>query len=41
MIERKKEVASAIVGAGEAWLTELTTEQLTDILSLREDAVGE
>jgi SNF2 family DNA or RNA helicase len=41
MIERKKEVASAIVGAGEAWLTELTTEQLTDTLSLREDAVGE
>ena len=28
-------------GAGEAWLTELTTEQLTDILSLREDAVGQ
>ena len=42
MIERKKEVASAIVGAGEAWLTELSTgEQLSDILSLREDAVGE
>ena len=41
MIERKKQVASAIVGAGEAWLTELTTEQLTDVLSLREDAVGE
>jgi SNF2 family DNA or RNA helicase len=41
MIERKKQVASTIVGAGEAWLTELTTEQLSDILSLREDAVGE
>ena len=41
MIERKKDVASAIVGAGEAWLTEFTTEKLRDILTLGEDAVGE
>ncbi len=40
MIERKQAVASAIVGSGEAWLTELTTEQLAEILSLRQEAIG-
>ncbi len=41
MIERKKEVAEQVVGAGEAWLTELSTEQLQDILALRQEALGE
>ena len=41
MIEGKKEVAERVVGAGEAWLTELTTAQLMDLVSLRPEAVGE
>ena len=39
MIENKKEVASAVVGTGEAWLTEFTTEELRDILTLGTEAV--
>lgn len=39
MIESKTELASNIIGAGEAWLTELDTRQLRDILTLRNDAV--
>ncbi len=41
MIERKKEIASSIVGAGENWLTELSTEQLKELFALRPDAVSE
>ncbi|TVQ61429.1 MAG: DEAD/DEAH box helicase [Phycisphaerales bacterium] len=41
MIERKTELARNIVGAGERWLTELDTEQLRDILSLRTDAIAD
>src|SRR5262249_32098575 len=37
MIERKKEVASRVVGAGEAWLGELTNEQLRDLFALRKE----
>ena len=40
MIERKKEIAESIVGAGENWLTELSNEDLMEALSLRGDAVG-
>ncbi len=40
MIERKKAVASAVVGTGEAWLTELSTKELRDVIALREDAFG-
>ncbi len=39
MIEQKKELADSIIGAGEAWLTELSTEQLKDVFSLSSDAV--
>jgi SNF2 family DNA or RNA helicase len=39
MIEAKKSVAEAIVGAGEDWLTELNTSQLRDLLSLSREAV--
>jgi len=35
MIEQKTELAAQIIGAGEAWLTELSTGQLRDLLSLR------
>ncbi len=41
MIESKTELAQNIIGDGEAWLTELSTEQLRDILTLRNDAVGD
>jgi SNF2 family DNA or RNA helicase len=41
MIEKKRTVAEDVVGAGEGWLTELSTTELRDILMLRKDAVGE
>jgi hypothetical protein len=41
MIEHKKEIAGSIVGAGEAWLTELSAAQLRELFALRKDAVGE
>jgi SNF2 family DNA or RNA helicase len=39
MIEQKKELAESIIGAGEAWLTELSTEQLKEVFTLSRDAV--
>ena len=41
MIESKQSLASSIVGAGEGWLTELSTKQLKELFALRQDAVGE
>jgi SNF2 family DNA or RNA helicase len=41
MIERKQALAAAIVGESEGWLTELSTEQLKDLFSLRKEAVGD
>ncbi len=41
MIERKKDVAGRVVGAGEAWLSEMSNAQLRDLFALRRDAVGE
>jgi SNF2 family DNA or RNA helicase len=40
MIECKKEVAEQVVGAGEGWLTELSTAQLQDLMTLRREALG-
>jgi SNF2 family DNA or RNA helicase len=37
MIEGKKALAESVVGAGEGWLTELSTDELRDIMSLRKD----
>jgi SNF2 family DNA or RNA helicase len=37
MIESKKALAESIVGAGEGWLTELSTDELRDVLSLRRE----
>jgi hypothetical protein len=34
-------VAESVVGAGEAWLTELSTAELKDLFALREEALGE
>jgi SNF2 family DNA or RNA helicase len=41
MIEQKKALAERIVGAGENWLTELSTSALRDVISLGRDAIGE
>ena len=41
MIERKKEVAEQVVGAGEGWLTELSTAELQDLMALRREALGD
>jgi SNF2 family DNA or RNA helicase len=40
MIEQKKALADRIVGAGENWLTELSTSALRDMIALGDDAVG-
>ncbi len=40
MIERKKEVAEKVVGAGEGWLTELSNDDLKDVLALSKEATG-
>jgi SNF2 family DNA or RNA helicase len=39
MIEQKKELAANIVGAGESWLTEMSTAQLKEVLTLSREAV--
>ena len=41
MIEEKKALAEQIVGTGEGWLTELSTEDLRSVLTLSDDAVSE
>ncbi|WP_433299866.1 DEAD/DEAH box helicase [Actinoplanes sp. CA-030573] len=39
MIERKKALASSVVGTGEDWITDLSTDQLRDLFSLDSGAV--
>jgi len=41
MIERKKEIAEKVIGAGEGWLTELSTSELKDLFALRKEAIGD
>ncbi len=41
MIEQKKYLAESIVGAGENWLTELSTAQLKELFALSREAVVE
>ena len=41
MIETKRALAERIVGTGEGWITEMSTEQLRDVVALSVDAVGE
>jgi len=40
MIEEKKKLADAVIGTGEAWLTELSTKDLREVLTLSRSAVG-
>ena len=37
LIESKKTLADSVVGAGEHWLTELSTDELHDLMTLRRD----
>ena len=39
MIEQKMELADNILGSGEGWITELSTQQLRDVLKLRGSAM--
>jgi SNF2 family DNA or RNA helicase len=39
MIESKRQLAEQIVGAGESWLTELSTNELRELFELRREAV--
>ena len=41
MIEQKTELAEHILGSGESWLTELSTDQLREVLTLRRDAIAD
>lgn len=41
LIESKQSLAESIVGSGEDWLSELDTDQLRDLLSLRRDEIEE
>ncbi|MGD8387284.1 MAG: DEAD/DEAH box helicase [Desulfobacteraceae bacterium] len=41
LIERKTAVADQVVGTGEAWLTELSNDELRDLILLGKDAVGD
>jgi SNF2 family DNA or RNA helicase len=40
LIERKIALAESIVGTGEAWITEMSPDELRELFSLREDAVA-
>ena len=37
LLEDKQTLADVIVGSGEQWLSELSTDQLRDLLLLRQD----
>ena len=41
LIERKTAVADQVVGAGEAWLTEISNDELNDLIQLGKDAAGD
>src|SRR5262249_201072 len=40
LIERKLRLAESIVGVGEAWITEMSTDELRDLFTLRREAVS-
>ena len=41
MLTGKQELADLAVGTGENWVTEMSTDELRDLLRLGDDAVGE
>jgi SNF2 family DNA or RNA helicase len=40
LIEQKKELADSIVGSGENWITEMSTDELRELFVLRKNAGG-
>ena len=40
MITAKRDLAGRVVGAGEQWITELSTDDLRDVIALRMPAEG-
>ncbi len=41
MLEQKTELATSVIGSGEQWLTELSTDRLRDILALQREDITE
>ncbi len=41
LLEHKRQLADHVIGAGEEWVTELSTEALRDLFALSREAVGE
>jgi superfamily II DNA or RNA helicase len=41
LIERKRGLADKVVGTGEAWLTEMTNDELQELVQLQKDAIGD
>jgi len=41
LIDRKRQLSESIVGTSEAWLTEMSTDELRNLFALRRDAVQE
>jgi superfamily II DNA or RNA helicase len=41
LIEKKRSIAETIVGGGEQWLTELSNDELREIIALRPEAIAE
>ena len=41
LIESKKALAESVIGAGEGWLTELDTDQLRELVTLSQEAMGD
>jgi SNF2 family DNA or RNA helicase len=39
MIERKKALAESVIGSGEGWLTELSTNELREMVRLRREMI--
>lgn len=39
MINRKRDLAERVVGSGESWLTELSTDDLREVVALRAEAM--
>jgi len=40
MIERKKELADTVIGSGEGWITEMSTQRLRELFALGREAMG-
>jgi SNF2 family DNA or RNA helicase len=36
LLEKKRDLAEAVVGSGEGWITELSNDELAELISLRE-----